>query len=72
VLKNPVEGASEGLATMGRQTADQARLFFEFHLDERVPADHRRQELTETDVEQARAAYAQFVDALTQARRASA
>ena len=25
---------------MGRQTADQARLFYEFHLDERVPADH--------------------------------
>jgi len=25
---------------MGRQTADQARLFFEFHLDERVAADH--------------------------------
>lgn len=24
----------------GRQTADQARLFYEFHLDERVPADH--------------------------------
>ena len=25
---------------MGRHTADQARLFYEFHLDERVPADH--------------------------------
>jgi transposase len=25
---------------MGRQTADQARLFYEFHLEERVPADH--------------------------------
>lgn len=25
---------------MGRQTADQARLFYEFHLDERVPGDH--------------------------------
>ena len=25
---------------MGRQTADQARLFYEFHLDDRVPADH--------------------------------
>jgi len=25
---------------MGRQTTDQARLFYEFHLDERVPADH--------------------------------
>jgi transposase len=25
---------------MGRQTADQARLFYEFHLDERVAADH--------------------------------
>ena len=25
---------------MGRGTADQARLFYEFHLDERVPADH--------------------------------
>ena len=25
---------------MGRRTADQARLFYEFHLDERVPADH--------------------------------
>jgi transposase len=25
---------------MGRQTADQARLFYEFDLDERVPADH--------------------------------
>jgi hypothetical protein len=24
---------------MGRQTAYQARLFYEFHLDERVPAD---------------------------------
>lgn len=26
---------------MGRQKADQARLFYEFHLDERVEADHR-------------------------------
>ena len=25
---------------MGRRTADQARLFYEFHLDERVSADH--------------------------------
>jgi transposase len=25
---------------MGRQTADQARLFYEFHLEERVPAGH--------------------------------
>ena len=25
---------------MGRQTADQARLFYEFHLEERIPADH--------------------------------
>ncbi len=25
---------------MGWQTADQARFFYEFHLDERVPADH--------------------------------
>jgi transposase len=25
---------------MGQGTADQARLFYEFHLDERVPADH--------------------------------
>jgi hypothetical protein len=25
---------------MGRQTADQARLFYEFHLDERVAAHH--------------------------------
>lgn len=25
---------------MGRQTADQARLFYEFRLDERVPSDH--------------------------------
>jgi len=25
---------------MGRQTADQARLFYEFHLDDRVPSDH--------------------------------
>ena len=28
------------LAMMGRQTADQARQFYEFHLDQRVPADH--------------------------------
>ena len=25
---------------MGRQTADQARLFYEFHLDDRVPKNH--------------------------------
>jgi hypothetical protein len=25
---------------MGRQTADQRALFYEFDLDERVPADH--------------------------------
>lgn len=25
---------------MGRQTADQARLFYEFHLDDRVPPNH--------------------------------
>jgi hypothetical protein len=25
---------------MGRQTTDQARLFYEFHLEERVPSDH--------------------------------
>ena len=25
---------------MGRGTADEARLFYEFHLDDRVPADH--------------------------------
>jgi transposase len=25
---------------MGRQTADQRALFYEFNLDERVPADH--------------------------------
>ncbi len=25
---------------MGRRTGDQARLFYEFDLDERVPADH--------------------------------
>ena len=25
---------------MGRQTADQVRLFYEFHLDDRVSADH--------------------------------
>ena len=25
---------------MGRQTVDQARLFYGFHLEERVPADH--------------------------------
>ena len=25
---------------MGRGTVDQARLFYEFHLDDRVPADH--------------------------------
>ena len=25
---------------MGRQTTDQARFFYEFDLDERVPADH--------------------------------
>ena len=28
------------LAMMGRQTADQVRLFYEFHLDDRVSADH--------------------------------
>ena len=25
---------------MGRQTADQGRLFYEFHLEDRVPANH--------------------------------
>ena len=25
---------------MGRQTADQSQLFYEFHLEERVPPDH--------------------------------
>ena len=25
---------------MGRQTADQTRLFYEFHLEDRVPANH--------------------------------
>jgi transposase len=25
---------------MGRQTADRARLFYEFHLDDRVPRNH--------------------------------
>jgi transposase len=28
------------MAMMGRGTADQAQLFYEFHLDDRVPADH--------------------------------
>jgi transposase len=25
---------------MGRQTADQAQLFYQFHIEERLPADH--------------------------------
>ena len=25
---------------MGQQTADQSQLFYEFHLEERVPPDH--------------------------------
>ena len=25
---------------MGRQTVDQARLFYEFHLDDRIPRNH--------------------------------
>ncbi len=25
---------------MGRQTRDQGRLFYEFHLEDRVPANH--------------------------------